>query len=109
MKKNLRTALAVSVCAVLAACATQEVLQATGGSRADGTVELSYEYGLFQRPVVDMQAGLVTATARCRAWGYASAEPFGGQINHCNGYNGYGNCVDMLVTVKYQCTGGGPH
>lgn len=89
----------------LAGCATPMDMQATGGSRSDGTVELSYEYGLFQRPVVDMARAEVTATQRCQAWGYRAAEPFGGQINHCNQYNGYGNCLDMFVTVKYQCTG----
>lgn len=61
------------------------------------------------QPVVDMNAALVTATNRCKAWGYAAAEPFGGQISHCNQMNGYGQCMDTLVTVKYQCTGAGPH
>lgn len=94
---------------VLTACAAPMVMQATGGSRADGTVDLSYEYTLFQKPVVDMTMATATASDRCRAWGYTNAEPFGGQINHCNQFNGYGNCLDMLVTVKYQCAGGGPH
>lgn len=94
---------------ILAGCATPKVMQATGGSRADGTVDMSYEYGLFQKPVVNMAAAETTATQRCKAWGYTAAEPFGGQLKHCNAYNGYGNCVDVLVTVKYQCTGGGSH
>ncbi len=93
----------------LSACATPETLQATGGSRADGTVNLSYEYGMFQKPVVDMNLALVTAQARCKAWGYTDAQAFGGQINHCQQFNGYGNCLNMLVTVTYQCTGAGPH
>jgi hypothetical protein len=100
---------AASAFLILVGCATPEVMQATGGSRADGTVDLSYEYGIFQQPIVDMNAAIVTATNRCQAWGYTAAEPFGGQINHCNQMNGYGQCLDMLVTVKYQCTGGGPH
>ena len=98
-----------AVVLILAGCATPEVMQATGGSRSDGTVDLSYEYGLFQKPVVDMHAAQITATDRCRAWGYTAAEPFGGQINHCNQFNAYGDCLDMLVTVRDQCTGGGPH
>ena len=106
-----RIAIGAALAAVLflTSCATPEVMQATGGSRADGTVDLSYEYGLFQQPVVNMQAAEVTATARCKAWGYANAEPFGGQINRCQASNAYGNCLQMLVTVKYQCTGGAFH
>ncbi len=33
---------------VLAGCATQKIMVPTGGSRADGTVNLSYEYGMFE-------------------------------------------------------------
>src|SRR5690242_20070702 len=103
---KIRYLTAATAVVLLASCETPMEMQATGGSRADGTVNLSYEYGLFQLPVVDRTAALQTARSRCTAWGYANAEPFGGQINHCNRYNGYGNCLDMLVTVQYQCTAG---
>ena len=99
----------VAVLLVLAGCATPEIMQATGGSRADGTVDLSYEYGLFQKPVVDIASAQVPASNRCKAWGYTAAEPFGGQINHCHQFNGYGQCLDLLVTVKYQCPDHAPH
>jgi len=93
---------------VLAGCATDKILQATGGSRADGTVDLSYEYGMFERPTLHMQEALQTARERCRAWGYTDAQPFGGQKNLCQQSNEYG-CIRTLVTVTYQCTGTGPH
>ena len=86
-------------------CTSVKTLQATGGSRADGVVELSYEYGMFEKPQVNWEQGLVTATERCKAWGYQSAEPFGGSTSQCQAYDGYGNCVRYLVTVKYQCIG----
>ena len=93
------------VLTTLTGCASVKTLQATGGSRADGTVELSYEYGMFEKPQVQWDQGLVTATERCKAWGYQGAEAFGGTTSECQAYNGYGNCVRWLVTVKYQCIG----
>eukprot|EP01133_Synstelium_polycarpum_P020822 gene20822-25010_t len=39
----------------MSSCAVQKTMQATGGSRADGTVKLSYEYGQFEQPTVDMR------------------------------------------------------
>jgi len=99
----------VSLFALLVAisgCATQKVLQATGGSRSDGTVELSYEYGAFEQPQVQWEQGLATARQRCAAWGYPDAEAFGGQKSECNYRDLYGNCARWFVTVTYQCIGG---
>ena len=78
---------------------------ATGGSRSDGTVKLSYQFGGFQKPVVDAQQGIELAKAKCAAWGYTGAEPFGGEVQNCTAYNQYG-CVQFLVTAEYQCLGG---
>jgi hypothetical protein len=61
---------------------------ATGGSKSDGTVKLSYEFGLFQEPVVNEQQGLELAKSKCAMWGYTGAEPFGG------------NCVIAPTTTK---------
>ncbi len=90
---------------MLAGCATQETLVPTGGSRSDGTVQLSYEYGLFQVPQVNMNQATQTAANRCAAWGYSGAQPFGGQINRCEQFNQYGSCIQTMVTVSFQCTG----
>lgn len=87
----------------LSGCAVQKTLTPTGGSRADGTVELSYEYGMFEQPKVDLHQGTQVAKQRCAAWGYSDAQPFGGQKSTCQQSNGYGNCVRTLVTVQYQC------
>jgi len=88
----------------LSGCTTAKTLQATGGSRSDGVVELSYQYGGFEEPEVDWEQGLMTATSRCSAWGFDSAEAFGGVTEECQSYNAYG-CVRQHVTVKYQCIG----
>ncbi len=86
------------------ACATTETLVPVGGSRADGVVRLGYQYGMFQKPVVDYDEAIHTATARCAAWGYSSAEAFGSSETNCVARNGYGDCVTWRVTVAYQCT-----
>lgn len=85
-------------------CAVQKDLLPTGGSRSDGTVELSYSFGSFEKPQVDYVQGRRLAAKRCRAWGYNDAEPFGGQKTMCQASNAYG-CIQTLVTVEYQCTG----
>lgn len=91
--------LGIFVIALLATgCATIKVPQATGGSRSDGVVNLSYEYGAFEKPIVDWNAAKMEAQKRCRAWGYENTEPFGGVQTNCT--SDYENCV---VTVPYQC------
>ncbi|MCI0552510.1 MAG: YecR-like lipofamily protein [Anaerolineae bacterium] len=88
---------------VVSACASQKTPVPTGGSRADGVVELSYEVGMFEKPEVDWATANRSASERCRAWGYTSAEPFGGQKTNCQHYNAYGNCTQAIITVDYQC------
>ena len=101
---KLKLALIVGTSFIVVACATTKTLQAVGGSRADGTVKLAYEYGMFEKPRVDTTAALQTARARCQVWGYKDAEPFGAAMTQCTATNQYG-CVRTMVTVEYQCTG----
>ena len=91
----------------LTSCATQKVLTATGGSKADGVIELSYEYNWLEKPIVNQTQGQSTAKQRCSAWGYTDAEPFGGSTQQCEQTDMYGACLRALVTVKYQCIGHG--
>ena len=102
-----RSILAVAIVIILSGCAVQKELVPTGGSRSDGTVELSYEFGMFEVPKVDLNQGSAAAAKRCQAWGYSDAEPFGGQKNLCQQRNGFGDCLHTLVTVQYQCIGAG--
>ncbi len=90
---------------ILTGCASVKILQPTGGSRSDGIIEMSYEYGMFEKPQVRWGQGQTTASDRCRAWGYNRAEIFGGATSQCKAYNSYGNCLRYFVTVKYQCIG----
>lgn len=89
--------------ALLAGCAVQKELVPTGGSKADGIVELSYEFGGFDVPKVDEEQGAKAAKQRCEKWGYKDAEKFGGRKQVCNLYGGIGGCAQYLVTIQYQC------
>lgn len=89
----------------LGACTVKKTPIPTGGSKADGTLELSYEFGEFERPQIDWATANASAVQRCATWGYTGAEPFGGQRTTCTSPSGYG-CVRWLATVTYQCTGG---
>lgn len=99
----MRRLFVIVTVAVLAACSVVKVPVATGGSKSDGTVVMSYEYGGFEQPKPDWNSAQQEATQRCQAWGYTGAEAFGGVNKKCNGYNAYG-CVRYTVHRTYQCT-----
>lgn len=88
--------------AFIAGCATIKIPQATGGSRADGIVEMSYSYDPFEIPEVQWDQALRDATERCKDWGYQQAKHFNGSRKECESYYN-GNCTSTLVTIKYQC------
>lgn len=88
---------------VFSGCATQKNWSPTGGSKSDGTIELSYEYGMFQTPDVSEQQAVELASQRCSAWGYGSAEAFGGEQRVCSQSSSAG-CSSWRVTKTYQCT-----
>lgn len=97
---------------VLAGCAkpVPKNWAATGGSRADATVELSYEYYVeTEQPVLKDEEAMGLAVKRCRSWGYADAEAFGGVK-----YQDFteqsmltGRMTRRHVTKTYQCIGQG--
>jgi hypothetical protein len=102
--KNLPKFKLILMVALLSACTAQHVVPvATGGSKADASVEMGYNTGLFHPAEPDWPAAQVTASKRCQAWGYSKAEGFEGTTLNCNRYNGYGQCLDGTVTRTYQC------
>ena len=103
MHRQTAMALLAAILA-LQGCAVQKDMVATGGSRADGTVKLAYEFRSFEKPVIDMQRGAATAAERCKTWGYDGAVPFGGETRVCNDSNRDG-CTRWQVSVEFQCTG----
>jgi hypothetical protein len=104
--KKLATLAACAALLTVAACATAKTYTATGGSRSDGTVRLSYEVGMLEVPTVDEAQGLSIARQRCATWGYSGAEAFGGVTSQCTAMSSSG-CMTTLITKEYQCTGTG--
>lgn len=106
----------IAACVMLAAgCGPKSVLKdwvATGGSRSDATVELSFDLGPNETPITNEQQGLQMALKRCRSWGYQDVEPFGGVKRVCSEMGtdyvwGGSTCVRYMVTKEYQCIGQG--
>ena len=91
---------------LVAGCATVSQMTPTGGSRADGIVKLSFEYGMFDKVQIDQATALASARKRCATWGYGDAEPFGGMTRQCQAMGSMG-CLRWFATVEYQCTSPG--
>jgi hypothetical protein len=89
----------------MAACAadTAKTPMPTGGSRADGSVNMTFEFSAAENPIVDWEAAQVSAASRCGAWGYAGADPFEGVTTQCVAMSNWG-CMRTVVTRTYQCT-----
>lgn len=95
----------------LTGCAAAVTPVASGGSKSDGVLVYSYELGAARKPVIDWDALLVDATAKCRNWGYQSAELFGSGEQSCTWaqHNAFGQptgCMRHRTDIKYQCHGG---
>lgn len=100
-------AVATLTATLLTGCVTTKDWSATGGSRSDGVVRLSYEVGEFERPQLNEAQAVTLATQRCKTWGYTGAEAFGGVTRQCGQGGGFGSCSLWVVTKEYQCTGTG--
>lgn len=96
-------------------CAPKSVMkqwEASGGSRADATVEVAYTYDpRTERPQASDQQALQEAISRCKAWGYSSAELFGltKDIGINMTYSAWSAPAYeyRMVTRQYQCLGQG--
>lgn len=102
MKKiTLSAFITFALVVTLQGCAVQKELIPTGGSRADGTVKMSFETDIFEKPQIDTRQALDTAKKRCAAWGYTGVEAFGGAGKECLNRD----CNRWVVTYQFQCTG----
>jgi hypothetical protein len=97
--------LALSCASVLSGCSVHKDFYATGGSRADGVVDVGYEYQSNEQPVADRTQAYQIARSKCALWGYGDAEPFGPAQQTCEARSGFGQCAAFRVSIKYQCLG----
>jgi hypothetical protein len=103
MKKLI---LIASVIVALSGCSVNKDWVATGGSRADATIKLSYDFTSAQDVHVSEQQATDLAKKRCGVWGYSGAEAFGGVTTTCNKAGMWG-CEAGMITKEYQCLGQG--
>jgi hypothetical protein len=101
MENKMNKALCVLVSALIltTGCAAQKQWGSSGGSKADGTVKLSYQVDLFEIATVSDQQGLEMAEKRCTLWGYRGAEGFDFENKQCVN----SDCTSYTVTKEYQC------
>lgn len=97
--------LALIAAITITGCATKKDFYAMGGSRADGTVDMAYDFRQFESPVVNPAQAQSIAKSKCRVWGYSDAEAFGGMTQNCHQRDGFGTCVAGQVVHTYQCIG----
>lgn len=101
------TMLVFGLAMMLSGCAVTKDWSATGGSRADGVVRLSYELGELETVQLNESQAVRLAAQRCKTWGYSGAEAFGGTTRQCNKLGGFSGCAQWMVTKEFQCTGTG--
>jgi len=89
---------------LLFSCKTVKYLQVSDGSKSDGTLTMVYEYGVFEKPVVQWEAAKQSAIEKCKLWGYSGAEFFDVGKSECLAWNQNGACIRCRVTYKCQCT-----
>lgn len=107
VRRVLRALQLAGALLALSGCATPVTPLPTGGSRAGGTVDMSYEYGALQKPVIDWDQARLAAKQRCAEWGYTDADAFGGMRTSCVYSSPYAGCGRWMDTMTYQCTGNG--
>ncbi len=96
-------AIIVTIIFISGCAAVPQQWVATGGSKADATVQLGYQYGGWTNAVHDDQQGLDVANLRCQAWGYSGSEPFGVVTKRCVQSDGLGGCSTWRMSSNYQC------
>jgi hypothetical protein len=79
-QKAVKSYIAVLFAVLMVACATPEEYVATAGSRADGTVSLSYEYSMFQSPREDRDQGVEVAKQACAGWAILARSHSAGRL-----------------------------
>ena len=99
----MKKLLIISTLVMLSGCAVNKTPFMSGGSKSDGVVEFSYNYGAMEKPEVNYSKVASDAKNSCSMWGYSNAIPFGSSSRKCTSSSQYG-CNAYEVSIKYQCT-----
>ena len=87
---------------LLYGCKVNKYLYVTGGSKADGTLTMSYEYGAFEKPVIQWEEAKQRALQYCKSWGYSGFQFFDRGTQECISWGNSG-CNRWRVTFTCQC------
>lgn len=101
--KSKMNILIILLTLLVSACATIKTPLPDTGNKDEGRVNLTYSYGLFEKPQVNWDQALVAATGQCKQWGYSPASKASGPIDECIRRDQNNNCIQHLVTTSYQC------
>ena len=104
----MRSVMLAAAAVLVAGCiqVVSVIPAATGGSKADGNVVMSYEFSAAIPVQPDWNSATGEALRRCQAWGYTRVEPFAGETTTCNQYGtGFAasTCLQGVVSRTYQC------
>lgn len=91
----------VAILVLATGCTTYKLWNEAGSDQDSATVDLSYEYGKFENPMVDERAGVEMARERCKDWGYPSAQRKGEDRQCIDGIET--SCGKWRVTRHYRC------
>ena len=87
---------------VLTSCLAATHLVPTGGSKAEGTVEMSAEYRSELDVRIDWEHASAKAYLKCKEWGYCRAEWYPESVRECLILDETG-CLLYKVTYFAQC------
>ena len=90
----------------MSGCASNYYPAATGGSKSDAIITVTYGYSNGENPdnwTTEWQGIDKSASQRCKNWGYSSAVRFDRAEKWCITWNGYGNCTYWKEALNYQC------
>jgi hypothetical protein len=87
----------------LSACAVVKVPEISSINQDAGKIAVAYDYGLFQKPEVNWNTTLATASAQCRAWHYQDAVQSVAPQTDCVQNDQNGRCNSWKVQALYDC------
>ncbi len=96
----------LSIVLFLSGCASSYYPEATGGSKSDAIITVTYGYPNRVNPndwTKEWQGIDASATKRCKNWGYSSAVRFDRAEKWCITWNGFGDCTYWKESLNYQC------
>ena len=93
---------------LLSGCAAEKHYTVTGADTKNGTVRLSYDFTIFERPeIAANEQAHALAGQECLALGYAMVKMESRQETRCLEKSSSGDyCANTRVSRVYQCVGG---